>query len=835
MSDFTPREPREPREIAPEPRAAVKVPRIERFRAVALPILIAGAVVVFARIGHAHYPIQKWLFWRYAEYWLLSLAWTGACLSSGHVVLKRLLGRTLPLLEHAVVSFAVGLYVFFLGMLLGGLAGLYGTAFFVALPLAMIGLGARPFLRTTSRLLRHRRFRRATAAPTSPWALPIALFGFLGVGMVYFAILTPNNVAFDSRWQHLPIAEHYVAEGAVRRFPEGWYVGASPHLSSFVYTWAFLLPKSTLFGRVELSAHLEFVSFLWTLVGIPALVRLLVPSLRRTATPGAPRSLVGLSWAARFLFPGIFLYDSSLCVGADHIAAVFAVPIYLLLVRAYRDLSPRLCLVFTMMLSGAFLTKYTGALTLLSLPVLALLLRAGWIAASRLSRRLRVKGPPAPPGEAISWYAGPLVAFFGGLVFTAPQWAKTWVFYGDPLYPLLANRLSARPWTPDSAQRFEWGFIKAELWKPTPDLAGVWKSIQVLFTQSFIPNDWPRFHGHVPVFGSLFTLTLFFLPLLRKTRRIAGLFAAVHLGFLSWYWTHHQDRYLQTMLPWMAAATAGVLMLVWRTHVVNRAAVTALVALQIIWGGDVYFFPGHAMIRSPIAAVTELISSGHRKDEKSREAGLFSPFSDVARVLPKGAKVLVHQTHPHLGLEAMSVNDFTINQGGISYGYLGSSRAVYDLFKGYGVTHLLYPTGVTGDAETLAGDLVFWGFARRYGKAPRTFSGFLLAQMPDAPPPEETSDVVALLMCPAGPTSGLYHLPDLHVPAFGPRKNKYPPPYRIAAAGAGEDASLVAGAAYAIVEPKCRTFPAASTAMFERVVKRATYEFWIRFRKVPPT
>ena len=819
-----------PHESAParDPGAPAKPTRIERIRTIALPILIVAAIAVFGRIVHAHYPIQKWLFWRYAEYWLLCLVWTGACVSSGHVVLKRLLGRTLPLLEHAAVSFAVGLYVFFLGMLLGGLLGLYGTAFFVALPLALIGVGARPLVRTIRGFLRHRRSFRAQRPPASSWALPVALFGFLGLGMVYFAILTPNNAAFDSRWQHLPIAEHYVAEGAVRRFPEGWFIGASPHLASFVYTWAFLLPKSSIFDRVELSAHLEFVSFLWTLVGIPALLRLLVPGLRRPAKPGGPRSLVGLSWAARFLFPGIFLYDSSLCVGADHMAAVFAVPIYILLVRAYRELSPRLCLVFALLLSGAFLTKYTGALTLLSLPVLAVLGRMGWLAASRLYRRIRARGAAAAPGQAISWYKGPLVAFAGGLVFTAPQWLKNWVFYGDPLYPLLARHLSARPWTPDSAERFEWGFIKAELWKPPPTLAGVWQTMKVLLTQSFIPNDWPKFHGHVPVFGSLFTLTLFFLPFLRKTKRIAGLYAAVHLGILCWYCTHHQDRYLQAVLPWMAVATAGVLMLVWRTHAVNRAALSGLVALQIIWGGDVYFIPGHAMIRSPIPAVTDLLSSGYRKDEKSREAGLFSPFSDIARVLPKGAKVLVHQSHPHLGLEAMSVNDFTVNQGGISYGNLGSSRAVHDLFTSYGVTHLVFSsTDENREAETLAGDIVFWRFVRKYGKNPRPFGGFTLAGMPDAPPSKEASDVVAVLVCAGGPAPGLYHLPDLHVPAFGPRSHKYPPPFRAAAGVAAAD--LVASAAYAVVEPKCAAaLPGGPGAGFERTVKRKSYELWAR-------
>lgn len=823
-----------PREGAPEPRGAANPSRLDRVRAVALPIVIAAAIFVFGRIVHGHYPIQQWLFWRYAGYWLLSAAWAGACVSSGHAVLKRLLGRTLPLLEHAVVSFAVGLYVFFLAMLLGGLLGLYGTAFFVLLPSLMLGAGTRPVVRTARRFLRHRRFARARALPDSSWALPITLFGLLGAGMVYFSILTPNNVAFDSRWQHLPIAEHYVAEGAVRRFPEGWYIGASPHLSSFVYTWAFMLPKSTLFDRVELSAHLEFVSFLWTLAGIPALVRLLVPSLRKAAKPGGPRSLVGFSWAARFLFPGIFLYDSSLCVGADHMTAVFAVPIYALLVRAYRDLSPHLCLVLVMMLSGAFLTKYTGALTLLSLPVLAIAARTAWIGLGTLIRRVRARRALVLPREPISWWKGPLTAFVGGLLFTAPQWAKNWVFYGDPLYPLLANRLHAHPWTPDSAERFEWGFIKAELWKPTPDLAGVWQTLKALITQSFIPNDWPRFHGSVPVFGSLFTLTLFFLPFLRKTWRIAGLFLAVHLGIFCWYWTHHQDRYLQAMLPWFAVATAGVLMLVWRTHVVNRVAVAGLVALQVVWGADVYFISGHAMIGSPITAVTALISSGYRKDEKSREAGLFAPFPEIARALPKHAKVLVHQMHPHLGLEAMSVNDFTVNQGGISYGRLLTSRAVYDLYRGYGVTHLLYSTGVSGDAETFAGDLVFWSFARRYGQNPKAFSGMTLAAMPDAPPPEETSDVVAMLMCPAGPASGLYHLPQLHVPAFGPKKGKYPRPYKAAAAGGVDDADLVTSAAYAVVEPRCRAFPAAVTG-FDRVVKRNAYDFWVRLAKVPPS
>lgn len=819
-------------ESTPTPPAPTSNSIADKVRNVALPVAIGIAALVFAGVVHKHYPIDHWLFWRYAEYWVFSLTWVLACVSSGNLIVTRILGHTLPFQERAVLSFSVGIYVFFVGMFTGGLLGLYGTAFFFALPLAMIAAGAKPLVRAVTRFVTHVRYRRARTTPSSPWALPIAVFGLIGVAMVYFTILSPKNISFDSRWQHLGLAEHYVAEGAVRRFPEGWFVGASPHLSSFVYTWAFLIPKGSLFDRVELSAHLEFASFLWTLVGIPALLRKLIPSLRKPAGPGQSRSLVGLSWVVRFLFPSIFVYDSCLSVGADHMAAVFAVPIFLLMLRAYKDLSPRICLVFTLMLSTAFLTKYTGALTLLGLPVLAILFRAAWLAIADIRRHVSTPAGEAKPAWG-TWYLGPLVALGGGLAFTAPHWVKNWVFYGDPLYPMLAKRLHAHPWTPDSGPRFEWGFIKAELWRPTPDLDGVIESLKVLVTQSFIPNDWAHFHGKVPLFGSLFTLTLFFVPFLTKTKRIAVLFGAVHLGMLCWYWTHHQDRYLQTMLPWMATATAGVLMLIWRTNLVNRIAISGLVALQVVWGGDAYFIPSNAMDRNHLQSVIDLISSGYRKEEKSREAGLFSPYSDIGKALPPKAKLLVHQSHNHLGIEAPSVNDYTVNQGGISYGLLKTSRAVYDLYKGYGVTHIMYPLEVGQEADTLAGDFVFWGFSKRYGKAPKTIGGYVLTAMPDEPPPDEPNDVVAVLTCGNTPRAGLYHLPALHVPVFGPKKNQYPAPYKAANADKSGDADLVAAASFLVAEPKCRELPAGVHESFERAAAHKEREYWVRVRNTP--
>ena len=111
----------------------------------------------------------------------------------------------------------------------------------------------------------------------------------------------------------------------------------------------------------------------------------------------------------------------------------------------------------------------------------------------------------------------------------------------------------------------------------------------------------------MPVFGSLFTLLSVCLPFLRRTRRLWALTGATLLAVAVWYWTHHQDRYLETLLPWMTAVTAGAMVLVWRGRPLSvsppRArARSLLVALQIVWGGDVYFIPGHAMIGSPVKA-----------------------------------------------------------------------------------------------------------------------------------------------------------------------------------------------------------------------------------------
>jgi hypothetical protein len=311
-----------------------------------------------------------------------------------------------------------------------------------------------------------------TAKPPNLVRWVAVAFGALCLALIYFAILTPANVSFDSDWKHLGVAQHYAASGGIVRFDEGWLPGVAPHLASVVYTWAFLLPLGNLFDVVELAAHQEFVLFLSTLVAINVLVGRLVPG-------SAPR----VAWVARFLFPGVMLYDSSLSVGADHIAAVWSAPIFLLLMRYWDEATPRVAALLACVMAGAMLTKYSAVLPMTLFPIVAVALRAVWGV---------WKSRPAQWSVLRKELSGPAAALVVGLVLTAPHYLKNWIFYADPLYPMLHAYLPSTPWGPDSA--YFWADSMSRRWKPAPGWAGVWESLSALLTFSYIPHDYPAFH-----------------------------------------------------------------------------------------------------------------------------------------------------------------------------------------------------------------------------------------------------------------------------------------------------------------------------------------------------
>lgn len=786
---------------------------LERARWVLIPILLAAAVYYFGSFVHDFYPFREWLFWRYAGYWLGCAFWSAACVSAGHLTITRVLRRHLPILEHLVTSFAVGAFEFFLAMNVAGALQLYHPATFFALPLLMLGAGLMPLQRYLTRVVRHLRGARRRAPPAPVWTWAVLAYGLIGVGMVYFLILTPENIQFDSRWKHLALAEDYAAHGGIRRFPEGYTVATYPHLATFIYGWAFLLPRGLLFDKVELAAHMEFFGFLWTLAAIPAALRLMLPPRYR------PRCL-HLAWTARFLFPGVFLYDSSLSGGADHIAAIFALPTFTLLVRAWKELSPRYMALLLMTMAGGGLTKYTGAIIMVPYPALAIGIRALILG----YRSLRGQVPHA---IRRNWYLGPLAAVGFGLLYTSPHWLKNLIYYTDPLYPTLYKYIASRPWTPDAADLYEWGYKDHQFWRPPRTLVGVKETVRALFNFSFVPNDYKTYHGTVPIFGSLFTLLLPCALFLRGTRRVWALMGYAYLGIGAWYWTHHQDRYLQAIVPLLAATTAAIIALLWRAFredgrgariasLATRAVLMGLIGLQIVWGGDAYFIPTHAMIRSPQKAVLDLLAMGHKRKYRERFQ-IYQQFQSMRQAMPRGSRVLLHDNHVHLGIGVESVSDWGGWQFGISYGRMSSPRAVYDMLREMGVTHVAWESELSKGWDSVAGDLVFFSFALNHTKNRSRHGRMVLAELGPPPVEDRFPAGVAWLGCNDDYRNGLYELSEMTVPVFGPKRRALPKP-RMADASAEE---LIGAASFVVVDGRCqRSLPPTFRTEFTLAAKR---------------
>ena len=758
---------RRPEEIAP--RAGIW----QTSQRAALPLVLLLSAAGFLVFYHRFYPVGEWLFWRYASYWAACTLWSVGCVSTGYVIVRKLCGRPLPFAETLCLSFASGVVVFYLLMNVLGAFGALRWPTFFALPLLMVAAGAIPLARLVRRYTRQVRNRSCSGTARTPLHALILAFGLLVLAMIYFKILTPENAAFDSRWQHLALAEQYAHVGFIPRFGEGWTIATNPHLAAILYTWAFLIPTGELFDQVALSAHLEFTCFLWAIATIPPAVRLLVPGARAS-----------LSWVARFLFPGVLLYDSSLAGGADHIGALFALPIFITLVRALWTLPPGRCALLALMMAGAAMTKVTAGLMLVPGAVLTVAAVVVWRGVRE--RRLLWKGPMAATVTA--------------LVATAFFWGRNWIWYGDPVYPSLHEYLALRPWTEDSATLFEWGYKQFQFWRPERSWSGIRESLEALFTFSFIPNDYSRYHGNVPVFGSLFTLLTLCLPFLKNTKRIWGLVALTLVGIFTWYSVHHQDRYLQSIVPWMAAVTAAIIIRIWQTNRVSRIAVSILVVAQVLIGADVYFIQSHAMIRSPVKRVADLLAAGHKRKYDER-LEVFSGWVALRNALPEDAHVLLHDNHVHLGLSRRTTSDWGTWQYGMSYGRLESPHAVWSLLRELGVTHILWQDRVSKALDSVAGDLVFFDFAFRHTVDRRKVGRHWVARMPDEPPPDAPYGKVAFFGCDDLYAPGLYPLSEMTVPVFGPDRLDFPKPIAPVTDGTG-DASFE-DADYAVADPKC--------------------------------
>lgn len=691
-----------------------------------LSLTLLAGTGFFAYFVHRFYPIQNWLFWHYAVCWLRGVFWGLGCLAAGNELLARSFGQRLALLDRLSLGFASGVLAFGLSIFLLGLAGGLNVFTFFALPGVFIALGARRLIKDVRGLHRHRVLRRTLSF--EPLTLFVVVAGVLGIGVLYFQALTPDVFSFDVRWYHMPIAQRYALTGRVARLEEGFFLGTYPQLSTYLYSWAFLSPRTLLFDKLQTCLVLEVLLFLATLSQIPLLLRRLLPRMR-----------VGLTWVVLLLFPGIYLYDSNLHAGADHIAAFWALPIALTFWRSWRNFTAGNVVLSSIFISAAALTKYS-ALCIVVPPALALLGRGLYLAVSRRTSE--------------TWRALGLLVLLPALL-TTPHWLKNWLWYGDPAYPVFHSYLSVRPWNPDAAAFFN--NLPHANWTTPLTLSGVLEALKTTVTFAFVPNDWPVLHRDWPVFGMLFTLTLPCLPFLRGAKRVAWLYLLAMSSVFVWYMMLHQDRMLQAILPWMAAATGGVIVLVWRSGEWARGALVPLLALQCVWGGDIPFFRTHNGINeSSLRYTAQFLASGF--EGRRDRFRVFEPMSSIGVTLPKDAVVVVH-TLRSLGIDRVCISDRV--QGRFSYARLLTPVAIHQELKQLGVTHALWPNS-NPVAESLAGELAFVRYVRHYTHEQRRFGAYNVGRLPDTPPTEASGpERVAYWGCGQPYQTGWYELGDM--------------------------------------------------------------------------
>ncbi len=773
-------------------------------RTLLLCAALGGAMFLLVDGVREHYAIQHWLVWRYLAVSALTLFWGASATLFGNALLHRALRLHLRLGEHAFLSFALGTLSFFVLAFVCGALRLYGTTYFILSPLILAGAGLWLARRQLKSLFR-RRARLLAVSKQSPFDLALFAAGLLCVALLYVSILHPNHTSYDARWYHLGMAEQYAAYGGIFRSAEGSFVAAYPLLGSFIYGWAFLLPKSLLFDQVNLASHLEFLIFVVTLLGVSCVASRLVPRMR-----------VRHAWVARFLFPGVFVYDSSLLGGGDHIAALWSPAIAVALFLVYRSSWVGAWALTGLMIAGCALTKYTS----IALLVPAALVLA-WLTARESLRAMR--------SRTFQNLRGPGLAAALALVVTAPHWLKNWIWYKNPVYPLAHGLFGGTPWTPDTSYVFDVG--RATTWAPRGDLGSrLLETCKSIFTFSFIPHDWPDFHGSWPVFGFLFTLLLLCLPFLKRSARIALAAALLHVALFVWYWTQHEDRYLQALAPLMAACVAATLALLWRQHWVVRCFAAGPVALQVLWGLDAPFIESHAMVRTtPFHTSLTLASTGYKKNYEER-LQLQSAEVAVQRLLPATSKAVLHEQHLLLGFRRPIVADFPMFQGGISYGRVGGRRALHRFFSEMGVTHFIWVSGQSRAADSVAGDFAFFDYVVNVATQVGGEGGYRVSAQPSTPL-ADTNDLVAFFGCPNDSYAhGLYERSKMTVMGLGRhRASEYPKP-RVPI-GTTQPDSLVAQAQF-VMTGQCGDRPSSrALASFTQVASRGTNQLWIRKRE----
>jgi hypothetical protein len=610
--------------------------------------------------------------------------------------------------------------------------GALNQFFFWGLPVFMLTVGTRPALSLMR--LEWRQFQNR-AREWSFIHLVLVCLGAVCAVLVVLQSVTPENSNYDARWYHLRMPERYALAGRLMRFEEGDYLGVLPQGGSWLYTWAFLRPACQLFDKVQLAMALEAITFLGTLALIPALARAVAG--KRFA------SSLRLSWVAFFFFPSIFVYDTGLMGGADHIAAYFGTAVVLAWLQARNRRDQRSFVLFGFLLAG-ILAKHSVAFLLL--PIVALVV-------------VEVSLRRVPLPKALS-------AAFIALVFSAPYWLKNVIWYGNPVYPIAAKWFPSRPWTIHSQAFIDRAnHSTAEFHNLGTTTYVLGETVRSLWAYSVEHFTFGDFVGYQAVFGVAYLICLPGIFLLRDRGRFFLAAVVCHAAIALWFLVNHQMRYLTTTVPLMAACVAVVVSALWARAWCSRALVLVLAATHCGAFVQLPFLKTHRMTgKSPLENAGEYLVNARRRD-------VFSQFETIGQQLPPLGNPLVHGVCPVLGLGRQSLTDVAGLQLGISYAAWKTPMSVLEHLRGMGATHLIWPLR-SQSPDSIAGEALFFALAAQTVDRKST-SGYSIGALPTNV--KSIKEKLLYLGCSSGPLSGIYRLESLSEPLREPFGKVYWP------------------------------------------------------------
>ena len=288
----------------------------------------------------------------------------------------------------------------------------------------------------------------------------------------------------------------------------------------------------------------------------------------------------------------------------------------------------------------------------------------------------------------------------------------------------------------------------------------LWQAFKTFFTFSFDPHY--SFVGKTPYLGSLFTLTLPVVLLVRRSARIWLGLVATLAGVMMWGITYYADRYLQSLTPLMAVVLAALLVRGWRLGWLARLGLGALVSLQVIWSADTPFYNGTGRIDAAI----RLIRSGFDGQREDRERlDFLRQERRLGQALPPDARLLLHSVVINLGFDRQVLTDQAGKQGLVNYDLAADPRGMWEIYQSLGITHLVHlPDAPTTNVR--AHDVLFVDLVARHATERQRFGRWELVTVPtQAPPAEQPYHVLCLGIHYA---SGLYSIDQLRVHELGP-------------------------------------------------------------------